>query len=99
MAISTTSLRMAGLMRWKLGGLGLVLAVCLAPSDAAQAVVEEIERLRRQRWTMQTKRHLTPRHAASCQIPACHASFTTFGMGYDLKMYSPLWGGLSAQSI
>ena len=24
---------------------------------------------------VQTKRHLTPRHAASCQIPACHASF------------------------
>ena len=34
---------MRKLMRWKLGGLGLVLAACLAPSDAAQAQTKLVE--------------------------------------------------------
>ena len=34
---------MRKLMRWKLGGLGVVLAVCLAPSDAAQAQTRLVE--------------------------------------------------------
>ena len=34
---------MRKLMRWKLGGLGLMLAACLAPSDAAQAQTKLVE--------------------------------------------------------
>jgi NitT/TauT family transport system substrate-binding protein len=34
---------MRKLMRWKLGGLGLVLAACLAPPDAAQAQTKLVE--------------------------------------------------------